>query len=189
MICYWWRSTWIVQILRLPQRRSTPTLRPRQVGHHPPHRLAHPAVAIAATVATGTRTITRTATAVMAVATPAGTATAVATVMALLATPPSSLPLMAESTCHGIAASVGLHGHVGPLLVTRVPTRPAVAAAALLAGRSRSITRLEPLGQHGLGPAIASPVLQHHDAPPTSDFGPRLGGRLRRNAPHHPVSW
>jgi hypothetical protein len=45
------------------------------------------------------------------------------------------------------------------------------------------------LGQRGLGPAIASPLLQHHGTPPTSDFSPGLGGRLRRDAPHHSVSW
>jgi hypothetical protein len=57
-------------------------------------RLTHPAVA---TVDTGTRT----ATAVMAVATTAGTTTAVAAVMALLARPPSPLPLMVETARHG----------------------------------------------------------------------------------------
>jgi hypothetical protein len=89
---------------------------------------------------------------------------------------------------HRTATSVGLHGHAGPLSVTRVPTRPA-AASALPAGRSRSLTRLEPLGRRGLGPAIAGPLLQHHGVPPTSDFGLGLGGRLRRDAPHHSVSW
>jgi hypothetical protein len=69
----------------------------------------------------------------------------------------------------------GLYGHVGPLSVTQVPTRPAVAAAvALPAGRS--LTRLEPLGRCGLGPAIADPLLQHHGAPPTFDIGSGLGG-------------
>jgi hypothetical protein len=28
-----------------------------------------------------------------------------------------------------------------------------------------------------------------HAAPPTSDFSPGLGGRLRRDTPHHSVSW
>jgi hypothetical protein len=79
---------------------------------------------------------------------------------------------------HRTAASTGLHGHTGPLFVTRVPTRPAVAAAALLAGHSRSLTRLEPLGRRGLGPTIAGPLLQHHGTPPTSDFGPGLDSRL-----------
>jgi hypothetical protein len=46
-----------------------------------------------------------------------------------------------------------------------------------------------PLGRRRLGPAIASLLLQHHGAPPTSDFSPRLGGRLRRDAPHHSASW
>jgi hypothetical protein len=87
------------------------------------------------------------------------------------------------------AASTGLHGHVGPLSVTRVPTQPAAVAAALPAGRSRSLTRLEPLGRRGLGPVIVGPLLQHHGAPPTSNFGPGLAGRLRRDAPHHSVSW
>jgi hypothetical protein len=77
---------------------------------------------------------------------------------------------------HRTATSAGLHGHIGPLSVTRVPTWLAAAVAALPAGRSRSLTRLEPLGWRGLGPAIAGPLLQHHDAPPTSDFGPGLGG-------------
>jgi hypothetical protein len=86
-----------IQVLRLPRRRSTPTLRPRQPGR----RLARPVAAIVATVATGTRTTTRTATAVMAVATTAGTATAVAAALALLARPPSPLPLMAEPARHG----------------------------------------------------------------------------------------
>jgi hypothetical protein len=86
---------------------------------------------------------------------------------------------------HMTAASACLHGHTRLLSVTRVPTRPSAAPA----GRSRSLTRLEPLGQRGLGPTIAGPLLQHHGAPPTSDFGPGLGGRLRRGAPHHSVSW
>jgi hypothetical protein len=90
---------------------------------------------------------------------------------------------------HRTVASACLHGHAGPLSVTRVPTRPAAAAAALPAGRSRSLTRLEPLGRRGLGPAIAGPLLQHHGAPPISDFGPGLGGRLRCDAPYHSVSW
>jgi hypothetical protein len=90
---------------------------------------------------------------------------------------------------HKTVAFAGLHGHAGPLSVTRVPTQPVAAAAALPAGRSRSLTRLEPLGQRGLGPAIAGPHLQHHGAPPTSDFSPGLGGRLQRDAPHHSVSW
>jgi hypothetical protein len=196
MTCYWRRSTWIVQVLRLPQRCSTPTLRPQQPGHHPPRRLARPTVATAATVATGTRTTTRTATAVMAVATMAGTTMAVAAVIALLARPPPPLPLTVEPTrhdrlttirarahdrlprsgAHRTAASAGLHSHAGPLPVTWVPARLVAAAAALLACRPRSLTRLEPLGQHGLGPAIAGPLLQHHGAPPTSDFGLGLGG-------------
>jgi hypothetical protein len=96
--CYWRRSTWIVQVFRLPQRRSTPTLRPRQLGHHPPCCLAHPTVATAATVATGTRTTTRTA---MEVTTTAGTTTAVVAVIAPLARPPPPLPLTAEPACHG----------------------------------------------------------------------------------------
>jgi hypothetical protein len=79
------------------------------------------------------------------------------------------------SGAHRTAASIGLHGHVGPLSVTRVPTRPGAAIATLPAGRSRSLTRLEPLGWCGLGPAIADPFIQHHDAPPTSDFGLGLG--------------
>jgi hypothetical protein len=82
---------------------------------------------------------------------------------------------------HRIAASAGLHGHAGPLSVTRIPTRP--AAAALPAARSRSLTRLEPLGWRGLGPAIAAALLQHHGTPPTSDFGLGLGGQLRCDAP------
>jgi hypothetical protein len=87
---------------------------------------------------------------------------------------------------HKTAPSTGFHGHSGPLSITRVPTRPAAAAAAaLLAGRSRSLTKLEPLGQRGLGPAITNQLLQHHGAPPTSDFGLGLGGRLRHDAPHH----
>jgi hypothetical protein len=77
---------------------------------------------------------------------------------------------------HKITASAGLHGHAGPLSVTQVPTRPAAAAAALPLGHSRSLTRLEPLGRRGLGLAIASPLIQHHGTPPTSDFGPGLGG-------------
>jgi hypothetical protein len=54
---------------------------------------------------------------------------------------------------------------------------------------SRSLTRLELLGRRGLGPTIAGPLLQHHGTPPTSDFGPGLGGRPRRDAPYHSVSW
>jgi hypothetical protein len=100
MTCYCRRSTWIVQVLRLPQRHSTPTICPRQPDHHPPRRLARPAVATAATVATGTRTTTRTATTIMAVATTAGTATAVAAVIALLARPPPPLPLTVEPVRH-----------------------------------------------------------------------------------------
>jgi hypothetical protein len=79
---------------------------------------------------------------------------------------------------HRTAASTGLHGHIGPLSVTRVPTWLAAAAAALPTGHSCSLTKLEPLGQCGLRPAIAGPLLQHHGAPPTSNFGPGLGGRL-----------
>jgi hypothetical protein len=68
-----------------------------------------------------------------------------------------------------------------------LPSQPAAKAAALPAGRS--LTRLEPLGRRGLGPAIAGPLLQHRGAPPTSDFDLGLGGRLRRDAPHHSISW
>jgi hypothetical protein len=143
-------------------------------------------MATAATVATGTRTTIRTATTIMAVATTAGTATAVAAVIALLARPSSPLPLTAESACHGRLTAT----HARPLSVTQVPTRPASAAVvALLAGHSLSLTRLEPLGRRGLGAAITGPLLQHHGAPPTSDFGPGLGGQLRRDASHHSVSW
>jgi hypothetical protein len=81
-----------------PTALYTPTVRPRQPGHHPPCRLAHPAVA---TAATGTRTTIRTATTVMAVATTVGTATAVAAVIALMARPPPPLPLTIESARHG----------------------------------------------------------------------------------------
>jgi hypothetical protein len=86
---------------------------------------------------------------------------------------------------HKTAPSTSFHGHARPLSITRVPTRPAAAAAALLAGRSRSLTKLEPLGQRELGPAITNQLLQHHGAPPTFDFGLGLGGRLRHDAPHH----
>jgi hypothetical protein len=92
---------------------------------------------------------------------------------------------------HRTAAPACLHGHAGPLPVTRVPARPAAATAtaALPAGRPRSPTRLKPIGRRGLGPAIAGPLLQHHGAPPTSDFGLGLGGRLWRDAPYHSISW
>jgi hypothetical protein len=93
-------------------------------------------------------------------------------------------------SAHRTATSVGLHGHAGPLSVTRVPTQPAAGTAVVLpVGRSYFLTRLEPLGWHELGPAIAGPLLQHHGAPPTTDFGPGLGGRLRHDPPHHSVSW
>jgi hypothetical protein len=129
----------------------------------------------------------------------AGTTTVVAAGIALRARPSPPLPLTAERHAmvdlrppvagahdrlprpgaHRTAASACLHGHVGPLSVCRVATRLTTSAAALPAGHS--LTRLEPLGWRGPGPAIAGPLLQHHGAPPTSDFGPGLGGRLRRN--------
>jgi hypothetical protein len=49
MICSWRSFTWTVPDLRLPRRRSTPTLHPRR----PSHRLARLMAATAAPVATG----------------------------------------------------------------------------------------------------------------------------------------
>jgi hypothetical protein len=51
------------------------------------------------------------------------------------------------------------------------------------------MTTSGPYPSPGLGPAIAGPLLQHHGAPPTSDFSTGLGGRLRCDALHHSVSW
>jgi hypothetical protein len=201
--CYWRRSIWIIRVLRLPQRCSTPMLRPRRLSHRSPRRLASP---VAATVATGIKTI-RTTTTAIAAATMARTTTVVAAVVALLARPPPPLPLMAEPAHRGrrpvtethdrllrscarwTASSVGLHGHIRPLPVTWIPTRPpAAVAAAVPVGRARSLTRLEPLGRCELGLAVAGPLLQHQGAPPTSDIGPGLGGRFRSDAPHQSVS-
>jgi hypothetical protein len=41
---------------------------------------------------------------------------------------------------HRTAASAGLHGHAGPLSVTRVPTRPAAAAAPALPDMNQCLT-------------------------------------------------
>jgi hypothetical protein len=70
----------------------------QQPGHHPPCYLTHPAVA---TMAIKTRTTTRTAMTVMTVATTTGIPTVVAIVIALLARPPSPVPLTIEPACHG----------------------------------------------------------------------------------------
>jgi hypothetical protein len=85
------------------------------------------------------------------------------------------------------AASTGLHGHAGSLYDTWIPAQ--AVAVAVTADRPRSLTRLEPLGWRRLGLAVAGQLLQHHGAPPTSYFGPGLGGRLRRDTPHHSISW
>jgi hypothetical protein len=48
---------------------------------------------------------------------------------------------------------------------------------------------MEPLARRKMGSAVAGQVLQHHGAPPTPYLGLGLGDGLRRDAPHHSVSW
>jgi hypothetical protein len=60
MICYWRRFTWTVPGLRLPRRRSTPTLHPRRPSHCLPRRLARPMAETMAPVVTGPSTTTET---------------------------------------------------------------------------------------------------------------------------------
>jgi hypothetical protein len=74
--------------LRLPRRRSTPTMCPRRPSHRLPRRFTHPMAETAAPVATGTSTTSKTTIAVMAAATTARTATAAETVVAPLVRPP-----------------------------------------------------------------------------------------------------
>jgi hypothetical protein len=54
-------------------------------------------------------------------------------------------------------ASAGLHGHTGPLRVSRQPVRATTAAAIVPA--SRPGTRMEPLARRQLGPAVADQLL------------------------------
>jgi hypothetical protein len=102
MICYWRRFTWIVSCLRLPRRRSTPMLHPRQPSHCLPRHLARSMAEMAASVATGPSTTTNTTIAVMVAATTAGTATATTAVLALLARPPPPLVPLAAPTHRGL---------------------------------------------------------------------------------------
>jgi hypothetical protein len=62
------------------------------------------------------------------------------------------------------AASAGLHGHTGPLRVSRPPVRATAVAATVPAGRTSP--RMEPLARRRLRPAVACQLLQHNDAPP-----------------------
>jgi hypothetical protein len=98
MFCYWRRFIWIVPGLRLPRRRSTPTLHPRWPSHRLLRRLACPMAEMVAPVATETRTTTKTAIAVMAAAT---TPIAAEVVVALLARPPPPLVSMVGPTHRG----------------------------------------------------------------------------------------
>jgi hypothetical protein len=84
------------------------------------------------------------------------------------------------------AASTGLRGHTGLLRVSRPPVR-AIAVAVVPAGRPGP--RMEPLSRRRLGLAVVGQLLQHNGAPPAPYLGPGLGGGLRRDAPHHSVSW
>jgi hypothetical protein len=87
-----------------------------------------------------------------------------------------------------IAAFVGFRGHTGPLRVSRPPVQATTAAVAAVPASSHE-PRMEPLAQHQLGPAIAGQLLQLYGAPPASDLGPGLGGKLWCDAPHHSISW
>jgi hypothetical protein len=78
-----------------------------------------------------------------------------------------------------------LHGHTGPLRVSRTSVR---AAAAADVPASRPGPRMKPLVRRQLGPAVVGQLFQLHGAPPASHLGPGLGGGLRRDAPHHSVS-
>jgi hypothetical protein len=206
MICSYRSFTWTVPGLRLPRRCSTPILHPRRPSHRLPHHLAHPMVATAAPVATGPSITTKTAIAVMAAATMARTTSAAAAMVALLArSPPHWFRRLDQCTVADLwppvtgahdyvprtrvrwtAAFAGLRGHTGPLRVSRPPVR-ATAAAAVPASRLRP--RMEPLARRQLGPVVAGQLFQLHGAPPASYLGPRLGGRLRYDAPHHSISW
>jgi hypothetical protein len=74
----------------------------------------------------------------------------------------------------------------GPLRVSRPPFRAAAAAAVLA---SCPGPRMEPLARCQLGPTVADQLFQLYGAPPASNLGRGLGGRLQRGAPHHSISW
>jgi hypothetical protein len=74
----------------------------------------------------------------------------------------------------------------GPL---RVSQPPFWAAAATTVPASCPGPRMEPLARRQLGPTVADQLFQLYGAPPASNLGPGLGGRLQRGAPHHFISW
>jgi hypothetical protein len=87
------------------------------------------------------------------------------------------------------AASIGLRGHTRSLRVSQPPIWATATATATVVPASRPGPRMEPLAQHELGPAVANQLFQHHGAPLAPFLDPGLGGELRRDAPHHSISW
>jgi hypothetical protein len=88
------------------------------------------------------------------------------------------------------AASAGIRVHTGPLRVSRPPVRAAAAAAAaVVVPASRPGPRMEPLSRCQLGLAVVGQLFQIRGAPPASYHDLGLGGGLRRDAPHHSISW
>jgi hypothetical protein len=120
--------------------------------------------ATAASVATGPSITTKTAIAVMSIATTTRT------------TPAADSSVRMPSWPHRASTSLP------------PPVRATTAAAAAVPA-SRPGPRMEPLARRQLGPAVVDQPFQLHGAPPASYLGPGLGGGLRRDAPHHSISW
>jgi hypothetical protein len=145
----------------------------------------------------------------MAIAMAARTAAAVMAVVVTLATPPwppldpqqghFSMTDVCQPVAgahrhvprpgtYGTAAPAGLPSHTRPLHTPGIHAW-ATTTTTIPACRTCSFSRLDILEWHGLGPAIAHKLLQHHDAPTTSYLGSGLGSRFWRLAPHRSFSW